>query len=232
MRLALLLLLLTAGAAAASDPATAVYNHACAWCHGKDGRGDGPAAFSIGKGVAPRPRDFTRGHFKIRSTPSGQLPTDDDLLRTLERGIPGYMPSFRGLTVGERRLAIAAVKGFYPGFATAAPKPIAIPDAPPEAAAERGRTVYEASGCASCHGDRGRGDGASAPSLKDELGLHIQPADLRHPSRFKGGAEPRDLYRTLMTGLDGTPMPSYADAFDDRRQVWDLIAYLRSLAAR
>src|SRR5256885_16825431 len=84
----------------AVDQATSVYDHACASCHGKDGRGDGPAAFSIGKYRAPRPRDFTRGRFALRSTPTGTLPTDDDLLRTVERGIPGVVPSFRGLTAG------------------------------------------------------------------------------------------------------------------------------------
>src|SRR4029077_16993937 len=117
-------------AVAAADPATSVYDHACAWCHGKDGRGDGPAAFSIGKYRAPRPRDFTRGRFELRSTPSGELPTDEDLLGTLERGIPGAMPSFRGLTAGERRLAITAVKRFYPGFASAHPTPVPLPEPP------------------------------------------------------------------------------------------------------
>src|SRR5262249_53189661 len=98
---------------AAADQATSVYNHACSWCHGEDGRGDGPAAFSINKYRSPLPRDFTRGLFKFRSTPSGQLPTDDDLLRTVERGIPGYMPSFKGLTGRERRLAVEALKRFF-----------------------------------------------------------------------------------------------------------------------
>ena len=217
----------------AADTATAVYNHACAWCHGKDGRGDGPAAFSINKYRAPRPRDFTRGVFKLRSTPSGQLPTDDDLLRTLERGIPGYMPSYRGLTPGERRLAITAVKRFFTGFATATPAPSFATRIPPpadDAAVGRGRELYVAAGCASCHGERGRGDGPSAAGLRDVDDLPIRAADLRYPARFKGGAEPGDLYRTLMTGLDGTPMPSYATALgEDPRAPWDLVAYIRSL---
>src|SRR5438128_11865134 len=122
---ALTVALSLASGAAARDLATSVYDHACASCHGKDGRGDGPAAFSIGKYRAPRPRDFTRGRFALRSTPTGTLPTDDDLLRTVEHGIPGWMPSFRGLTAGERRLAITAVKRFYPGFEQAEPTPIA-----------------------------------------------------------------------------------------------------------
>jgi mono/diheme cytochrome c family protein len=232
--LAALLVVTFAGAAMAADPATAVYNHACAWCHGKDGRGDGPAAFSINKYRAPRPRDFTRGIFKLRSTPSGQLPTDDDLLRTVERGIPAYMPSFRGLTAGERRLAVTAVKRFYPGFATPPPAPsFALGTPPPadEAAIARGRELYGAAGCAACHGDRGRGDGPSAVALRDVDGLPIRPADLRYPVRFKGGADPVDLYRTLMTGLDGIPMPSYASALGENPSApWDLVAYIRSLA--
>jgi mono/diheme cytochrome c family protein len=233
-RAALLVLLALAARAAAADPATSVYDHACAWCHGKDGRGDGPAAFSIGKHLSPLPRDFTAGRFKLRSTPSGQLPTDDDLLRTLERGIPGYMPSFRGLTAGERRLAVAAVKGFYPGFADARPAPLSIPEPRVLAAGavERGRAVYEAAGCASCHGDTGRGNGPSAKELRDDRGLAIRPTDLRYPGRFKNGSDPADVYRTLVTGLDGTPMPSYADAFDDPRALADLVAYVRSLERR
>ena len=225
------LLLVLMAAPAAADPATAVYNHACAWCHGKDGRGDGPAAFSIAKYLSPRPRDLTRGRFELRSTASGELPTDEDLLRTLEHGIPGYMPSFRGLTAGERRLAVTAVKRFYPGFASAHPTPVPLPEPPAldAAAVARGRQAYAAGGCASCHGERGHGDGPSAPELKDETGLRIRPADLRYPARFKNGAEPVDVYRTLVTGLDGTPMPSYADAFDDRGTLWDLVAYIGSL---
>src|SRR2546422_9915171 len=93
-----LVVLVLARAAMAADPASAVYNHACAWCPGKDGRGDGPAAFSINKYLSPRPRDLTHGRFELRSTPSGQLPTDQDPLRTLARGIPGHLPPFRGLT--------------------------------------------------------------------------------------------------------------------------------------
>jgi len=228
----LLVLALTRWAAA--DQATAVYNHACSWCHGKDGRGDGPAAFSINKYRSPRPRDFTRGRFKLRSTPSGQLPTDDDLLRTVERGIPRYMPSFKGLTAGERRQAVEALKRFFPGFESAHPTPVTIPEAPAldADAAVRGRHVYEDAGCAACHGDRGRGDGGSAAALRDDVGLPIRPADFRFPRLFKGGSEPADLYRTLVTGMDGTPMPSYASAIDDPRALWDLIAYVRSLKRR
>ena len=52
----------------------AVYEKKCAVCHGVDGKGNGPAEFVL----FPKPRDFTRGIFKIRSTTT--LPTDNDLL--------------------------------------------------------------------------------------------------------------------------------------------------------
>ncbi|HZP41077.1 MAG TPA: cytochrome c [Candidatus Binatia bacterium] len=235
MRTVLVALLLASALAAPvrADDADAVYRHACAWCHGATGRGDGPAAFSVSRYRAPRPRDFTRGRFELRSTPSGALPTDADLLRTVERGIPVHMPSFAGLTPAERRLAVIAVKRFYPGFATATPTPIPIPPVPPldDAAVARGRALWTDAGCPSCHGDRGRGDGPSAPTLRDETGLPIDAADLRFPARFKNGAAPEDVYRTLVTGLDGTPMPSYAGALEER-QLWDLVAWVRSLARR
>src|SRR5438128_8821935 len=215
MRLGAPLLLVLMAAPAAADPlgdvvvglrkATAVYNHACAWCHGNDGRGDGPAAFSINKYLSPRPRDFTRGRFELRSTPSGEPPTDQDLLRTLERCIPGYMPSFRGLTAAERWLAVAAVKRFYSGFARPYPTPVSLPQPPvlDAAAVARGRQTYESAGCASCHGERGHGDGPSASQLKDETGLRIRPADLRYPSRSTNAARPPDVSRTLVTGPAG-----------------------------
>jgi len=143
------------------------------------------------------------------------------------------MPSFHGLTDGERRLAVVAVKRFFPGFATTPPAPSFASRIPPpadDASVARGRELYAAAGCAACHGERGRGDGPSAATLRDADGLPIRAADLRYPARFKGGAEPVDLYRTLMSGLDGTPMPSYATALgDDPRAPWDLVAYVRSL---
>jgi hypothetical protein len=105
-RLAPLGIALLASLAHAQDRVAVVYETACAWCHGADGRGDGPAgAAALAAYGAPRPRDFTRGRFKLRSTPSGVLPTDADLLRTIERGIPGIMPSFQGLSDDARRLA-------------------------------------------------------------------------------------------------------------------------------
>ena len=40
--------------------------------------------------------------------------------------------------------------------------------------------------------------------------------------------ENTDIYRDFMTGLDGSPMPSFADQLKPE-EAWDLVHYLRTL---
>jgi len=93
----------------------------------------------------------------------------------------------------------------------------------------RGRQLYADAECAACHGAGGRGDGPSAPTLKDSQELPITATDLSRPARFKNGGRPEDVYRTLMTGLTGTPMPSYGDSLEPD-QAWDLVYFVLSLS--
>src|SRR4051812_9412553 len=81
LALALVLAPLASHAADTAD----LYQARCAVCHGVAGQGDGPAAALL----TPAPRDFTTGVYKFRSTPSGTLPTEADVLRTITRGLPG-----------------------------------------------------------------------------------------------------------------------------------------------
>ena len=214
-----------------------LYERMCLYCHGAEGRGDGPAAFFLGAYSAPRPRDFVKGGFKFRSTPSGELPTDQDLFRTLTRGIIGVMPSFAGVTEDERWQIIAYVKSFNPEFTQPLVQPIPLrsqPILPTAESIERGRAVYETFACRRCHGADGRGDGTAVLSgdLKDSWGLPIAPADLARPGSFKNGSSVRDIVRVLLTGLDGTPMPSYAPQFaDGEDDAWHLANYILSLSA-
>ncbi len=208
------------------------YQRYCLACHGERGDGRGESASRMD----PRPRDFTQGIYEWRSTPSGSLPVDGDLFRTIRRGLYGtQMPRWSALTDPQIDELVAYVEHFSPRF-DSEPRgvPIAIPP-PPEggaAAVERGRQVYEAMGCASCHGPGGRGDGPSArwPGLVNDWGQPIQPTDLT-TGHFERGSRPRDLYRLFMTGLDGTPMPSYFDSLAPDR-AWDLAFYLESLSNR
>ena len=69
-----------------------VYDKWCAGCHGDTGAGDGFGA----KTMLPHPRDFTKGIYKIRTTASGEIPTDDDLRHIIELGMPGTaMPEWK-----------------------------------------------------------------------------------------------------------------------------------------
>jgi DMSO reductase family type II enzyme heme b subunit len=204
-----------------------VYTHKCAQCHGDDGKGTGPAADT----VFPKPRDFTRGVYKIRTTPSGTVPTDDDLFRSITNGLPGTsMPGWSVLPERDRRLVVQYIKTFSEKFREPPPTPITVPAEVPSSAESiaRGQELYRDAECWQCHGDEGRGDGPSLPDLKDDWDHPIWPANLTKCWNFRGGSTRQDIFRAFMTGLSGTPMPSYADIFEPE-QAWDLTNYVRSL---
>ncbi len=67
-------------------------------------------------------------------------------------------------------------------------------------------------------------------TLRDNKSNPIPPYDFTTGSRFKCGQTDQDLARILLTGMDGTPMPTYADYLQGD-QVWDLVHYLRTLQA-
>ena len=216
----------------------AVYQKWCAGCHGDNGAGDGPGA----KHMIPPPRDFTGAIYQIRSTPSGQLPTDADLLRSIDEGLFGTaMPGWKTrLSDRQRRDVLAYIKTFSSFFAdtTQRPQPIAYGSAPGGGggaeALKVGRQFYDSIGCRKCHGDQGRGDGPSAPTLKDDAGHPIFAANLHENWRFNGGGTVEDIYHRLRTGLDGTPMPSFSDLLEQKfltdEQLWRVAQYVRSLS--
>ncbi len=213
-----------------------IYERSCLICHGASGKGDGPAAFYNAAFSASRARDFTVGNYKFRSTVSGSLPVDQDLFRTVTDGIPGSMPSFSGLSIEQRWQVVAYIKTFYSGFQEETPESISLNGSPiPSTAAsiQRGKALFEEMDCASCHGKQARGDGsvALAGELKDSRGLLISPNDLTNRTGWKNGTTVRDMVRTLFTGLDGTPMPSYESQLAGHKEdAWHLANYILSLS--
>lgn len=233
-----------------------VYAEYCAGCHGEKGDGRGPAA----RFLDPKPRDFTTGLFKFAGVPSGQLPRDADLMRTLTRGLPGSsMPSWALLSEGERRAVIAYLKTFSPAWREGpAGAAVAISEDPfarggPEEIREavaRGRAVYHlAATCWQCHpsyatqkevDDMAAAEksepvilrpGAGRPEpVADAWDQPLLPTDF--PSRrLKSGSSVEDIYRTIASGIGGTAMPTWKDGLEEK-DLWALSYYVKNLADR
>jgi len=206
-----------------------VYDRRCVGCHGVKGDGNGPVATFLD----PRPRDFTLASFKFRTTPSGSLPTDGDLYRTLTRGVRWTaMPTWHELPEKDRIAVIAYIKTFSPRWQEEKPEPpihVGDPPAPTPEVLARGQALYTQAKCFQCHGDGGKGDGPSADDLKDDLKFPIRPTDFTK-GQFKGGGDVRDIFRTMTTGLDGTPMPSFADSMEEDER-WAISYYVLAFSA-
>ncbi len=207
----------------------ALYQRYCIFCHGKYGDGAGDSAPYLD----PKPRDFVKATFKCRSTPSGSLPLDTDLYDTISRGIHASgMPSWKPLVRQERVDLVAYIKTFSPRFQEEKPAdPLPIPPEPPTTpeSVKRGSDLFQSMNCWLCHGKEGRGDGPSASSLTDSKGYPIKPFDFTTGMRFKCGDSNQGVFRDLLTGLDGTPMPSFADALKPD-QIWDVVHYIHTLS--
>ncbi len=137
------------------------------------------------------------------------------------------------LSEKERWAVAEYLKTFSPRFhAEKSVEPLAIPAKPaftPRLIA-LGKTEYQEAGCVACHGADGRGDGRSSKDLKDDSGNSILSTDLTLKP-FKSGPEPEDLFRTISTGLNGTPMPSYGNTLTEQER-WALVSYILSIATR
>jgi len=205
-----------------------LYRRYCIGCHGPQGDGNGENAPYID----PKPRDFTIATFKCRSTLTGSLPLDTDLIHTLVRGVEASnMPSWRPLSDEDRADLVAYIKTFSPRWKKEQPGPPLKVPTEPEVTADRikdGQQVFQKMECWKCHGTEGRGDGPSAATLTDSKDRPIVPYDFTTGHKFKCGETDQDLYKIFMTGLDGTPMPSFADNLTPD-QAWDLVFYLRTL---
>jgi len=205
-----------------------LYRRFCIGCHGPDGNGEGDNA----QWIDPKPRDFTEATFKCRSTPTGTLPTDEDLNNAITRGfVTTNMPQWRPLSPQQRADLVAFVKTWSPRWAKEKPgTPLTIPSETPITIDSilRGRAMFQKLECWKCHGPEGHGDGPSAATLTDDKSNPIRPYNFSTGTRFMCGETNQDLYRIFMTGLDGSPMPSFADVVKPD-EAWDLVHFLRTL---
>ncbi|MBI2932397.1 MAG: cytochrome c, partial [Planctomycetes bacterium] len=212
-----------------------IYKQHCLVCHGEKGMGDGPASTVL----TTRPRNFTAGYFKFKTSTPEETPFVEDRYRTISAGIPAAgMPSFGDLTPFERWALVATVKSLavadlgddsFNHFERRPAKtkmPLAQP--PEKFDPQRGATLFTSIGCWKCHGEKGFGDGPSAEDLTDSLDQPIKVPDMtRGEVTFKAGFRAEDVYRTLTTGMAGTPMPSFTTISDEER--WQLAHYVTTL---
>ena len=194
--------------------------------------------------LIPRPRDFTLGTFKFRTTQSGELPTDADLFRTVSRGLPGTgMQSFdsdlikNGLTEDQRWAVIAYIKTFAQEFEDPELDPVKtgkvvkLPANQPPYSDElvaKGKEVFLKAKCWECHGKQGRGNGQKSFDRKDDWGFPIRIRNVTLPWKIKGGIDVKDIYMRFSTGISGTPMPSFVKALDEDKR-WQLANFIKSL---
>src|SRR6184192_3910260 len=205
-----------------------LYYRFCWGCHGFRGDGNG----ENGPYLNILPRNFVAATFKCRSTPTGTLPTDEDLYNSLGRGFNNSnMPGWISLTKQQRADMVAFIKTFSPRWKSDKPgDPIAVPTEPALSlqSIQHGKELFTKLECWKCHGPEGRGDGPSASTLTDSNDQPIRPYNFAEGSRFKCGSTNQDIYRIFITGVDGTPMPSFADVIQPN-DAWDLVHFLRTL---
>ena len=208
-----------------------IYRDRCLGCHGPKGDGLGPASPFLD----PKPRNFITGTFKFKSTPNESLPSDRDLMRTLSYGVPGTsMPSFRLMPEVSKYAVIQYIKTFSQLWKKPENKGPRLQGASFPIGdfrehkkfikrAKKGRVLY-LQNCLICHGDQGKGDGEGGEELVDDWDFPVRPGNLTRPI-LKSGASVKDIYRALLTGIAGTPMPSFKEAISDE-ELWDVAAYV------
>ena len=235
--------------AATSHDGEALFIQHCARCHGTMGTGEGTTR------IEPRARYFGMEKYKLASTKNG-IPTDDDLLKILHRGIPGSsMPAFTELSDDEKQALIDHVRDltragiyaheqklypidYFPDEAMqkavteskpgeVLPVPEEFVKATPESI-QHGEAIF-AKNCANCHGPKGLGNGPQVndPKFINEDGTRASPRNLTS-GVYKGGGSKAELYRRILLGIPGTPMPASKELTET--EVQDLINFVQSLA--
>ena len=213
------------------------YEVRCLLCHGANGDGRGPVgiirrAEQNGRVLEIAPRDLTLAVFRFRSTPTGCLPDDNDLMNLIDNGIPrSFMPAHKEITPDEKEAIREYIKTFSYRWEEEDPcdpitvsKPAWVGSA---TSIDKGRIIYKEMKCGECHGYEGKGDGPKSNDLRDDWGKPILPFNFA-TGDLKRGSTSENVYITFTSGLDGTGMPSYEDSLNEEDR-WHLVSYTLKL---
>jgi len=214
-----------------SENGKKVYEKRCAWCHGWEGAGDGPAAERLN----PPPRDFTSAMYKIKTTPFDEmLPNEEDVFRMINDGMPDTsMPGWKDILSEQERWDLVAYVMKFGGLEGKPAKQLDFSKQVKSSkeSIERGKKLF-IDRCAECHGEEGKGD--SIKKLKDDLGFRTWPRNLSKPWSFRASNDPKDIFARMSVGIPGTQMPNFADPNSKKKMTdeerWDVANYVASLA--
>jgi DMSO reductase family type II enzyme heme b subunit len=226
--IAIILLAMIPNTAFPEDKGKDIYDQWCSSCHGEKGDGKGPAADF----VWPKPRDFTKGTYKFKSTGSGEPALDSDIMRTIREGNPGTsMPAWKRFSDDEVKSLVAYLKTLSPDTFSIQGTLFKIgnPSGSKDKMIALGKEMYQTAKCWECHGKAGKGDGEKGwqEKFKDDWGNKIYPADQTSPWEYRAGSDLKDVFRTMSVGFDGTPMTSYGDTVPEEKR-WALAYYVVS----
>ncbi len=225
-----LILLVPLSAYSQEDRGEKLYNDWCAQCHGYDGDGKG---YASGEYTYPQPRAFDSGTYKFRTTASGDRPTDEDIIRSTRKGNPGTtMPPWARFSDDEVKDIVEYIKGFEEETFEEDAEPFQIGKAPAvsDELLAQGKEIFEKAKCWECHGKNGRGGGEKGwqENFKNDWETRAYPTDLTQAWEYRGGAAVEDIFRSVTSGFDGTPMASFQTSYSDEKR-WALSHFLMSL---
>jgi len=225
----------------------ALFSRHCVLCHGHSGGGDGPAASYL----MPKPRAFAFGSFNLVST-DNSVPSDDDLVRVMKRGMPGSsMPSWawlpeedlRQLAGYVRHLAVEGIAAHTQAaamlrghdlsearareMAAASMSPGAVMDVgepakATEATVTLGKRLY-GEHCAACHG--ADGGGRRPVRAWPEHSRFVWTRNFT-AGILRGGSSHRDIAWRILAGMPASGMPPTQLEHDELAA---LVAYVRTL---
>lgn len=210
-----------------------IYDIHCFQCHGFEGKGDGSAATYLVR----RPRDFTDGLYKLKTSPPKiSRVRDEDIYHAISNGMSSTgMPPWKNiLSEQEMWNLVAYLKSLTDLFDdTENPPPLDLSGKIDysEESVLRGEMAYRELKCPECHGPLG--EGPATKKLKDDYGQRIWARDLTRPWTFIGPYAPQAMYARITNGIPLTPMPAHIlPVFKEKMEGmrWDVVNYIIMLA--
>ena len=107
--------------------------------------------------------------------------------------------------------------------------PVTTPIPMTDESVQLGQQAFLSKGCSKCHGADGRGHTQDNVG-QDSWGNTVKAADLTS-GMLHGGRRSIDVYRRIYSGINGTPMPSFATQFaQDPETIWHLAHFVLAVA--